>query len=231
MNLFYLPEIANGRTHLDAEESRHVVKVLRKVAGDELTVTDGRGCFYQARITNADAKKCSFEIVGKQELPKRNDSIHIAIAPTKNADRVEWFVEKAVEIGIDKITFFQSKTSERKTINLERIEKIAVSALKQSQQAWLPAISGIVSFQELLQEKADQKFIAYVDADNPVHLKNVAKANSSYLVLIGPEGDFSQEELKLALEHKFQKVSLGNNRLRTETAGVVACHLLNIIND
>jgi 16S rRNA (uracil1498-N3)-methyltransferase len=231
VNLFYLPEIANGHTHLDAEESRHVVKVLRKVAGDELTVTDGKGSFYQVRITNADAKKSSFEIMSKKELPKRNYSIHIAIAPTKNADRIEWFVEKAVEIGVDKITFFQSKTSERKTINLERIEKIAVSAMKQSQQAWLPRILGIVSFKELLNEKVHQKLIAYVDANNPVHLKNVIKANSSYLILIGPEGDFSLEELQLALDNKFQKVSLGENRLRTETAGLVACQTINLLND
>lgn len=229
MNLFYLPEIANGHTHLDAEESRHVVKVLRKVTGDELAITDGKGFFYEARITNADAKKCSFEIVSKKEFPKKNYFIRIAIAPTKNADRMEWFVEKAVEIGIDKITFFQSKTSERKTINLERIEKIAISAMKQSQQAWLPIISGIGSFKELLKEKADQKFIAYVDAANPEHLKNVAKPKGDYLILIGPEGDFSQDELKLALENKFQKVSLGTNRLRTETAGLVACQLLNFI--
>ena len=228
MNLFYLPGIANGQTHLDAEESRHVVKVLRKVTGDELAITDGKGSFYQARITNADSKKCSFEIISKKELPKKNYFIHLAIAPTKNADRMEWFVEKAVEIGIDKITFFQSKTSERKTINLERIEKIAISAMKQSQQAWLPAVSGIISFNELMKEKADQKFIAYVDAANPHHLKNVAKPKGDYLLLVGPEGDFSSEELQLALENKFQKVSLGTNRLRTETAGVVACHILNL---
>lgn len=231
MNLSYLPEIANGHTHLDAEESRHVIKVLRKVTGDELAITDGKGFFYQARIANADAKKCSFEIVSKKELPKKNYFIHIAIAPTKNADRMEWFVEKAVEIGIDKITFFQSKTSERKTINLERVEKIAISAMKQSQQVWLPIISGIVSFKELLKEKADQKFIAYVDPANPYHLKNVAKPIGDYLVLIGPEGDFSSEELHLALENKFQKVSLGTKRLRTETAGLVACQILNLLND
>jgi 16S rRNA (uracil1498-N3)-methyltransferase len=229
VNLFYLPEIANGNTHLDAEESRHVVKVLRKVAGDELTITDGNGFFYQVRITIADAKKCAFEIVSKEEFPKRNYCIHIAIAPTKNIDRTEWFVEKAVEIGIDKITFFQSKTSERKTVNLERIQKIAISAMKQSQQAWLPIISDIGSFKELLKEKADQKFIAYVDAANPDHLKNVAKPKGDYLLLIGPEGDFSSEELHLALENKFHKVSLGTNRLRTETAGLVACQLLNLI--
>jgi 16S rRNA (uracil1498-N3)-methyltransferase len=231
VNLFYLPKIANGHTHLDAEESRHVVKVLRKVAGDELTITDGNGFFYQARITIADAKKCAFEIVSKEEFPKRNYCIHIAIAPTKNIDRTEWFVEKAVEIGIDKITFFQSKTSERKTINLERIQKIAISAMKQSQQAWLPTISGMIPFKEIVKEQASQKFIAHVDFQNKIHLKNVVKPSQSYLILIGPEGDFADDEVILANEHQFIKVSFGANRLRTETAGLVACQILNLLND
>jgi 16S rRNA (uracil1498-N3)-methyltransferase len=230
LNLFYLPEITSGHLYLDAEESRHVIKVLRKVPGDELTVTDGKGAFYEVRITTSDPKKCEFEIIGKKEIPEKSHFTHIAIAPTKNADRMEWFVEKSVEIGIDRITFFQSKNSERKTVNLDRVQKIAISAMKQSQQARLPAISGVISFLEAIKEKADQKFIAYVDFENPMHLKNVAKPNSSYLVLIGPEGDFSKEEIDLSLKNNFEKVSLGPNRLRTETAGVVACHLLRLAN-
>ncbi len=200
------------------------------VKGDELHLTDGKGYFYTARITQDDPKKCGFEIVEKKQIPKRKYQIHIAIAPTKNADRMEWFVEKAVEIGVDKITFFQSKNSERKTINLERVEKIAISAMKQSQQAWLPSIKGVLAFKEIIKDLTAQKFIAHVDSQNPVHLKNVTKPNDHYLVLIGPEGDFSLEELELASQNNFQKVSLGSNRLRTETAGLVACEIMNIVN-
>ncbi|MFM9840047.1 MAG: 16S rRNA (uracil(1498)-N(3))-methyltransferase [Cyclobacteriaceae bacterium] len=231
MNLFYQPHIADGILNLNAEESRHAIKVLRMVKGDALHLTDGKGFFYTAQITEADAKKCSFEIIDKKQSPKRDYQIHIAIAPTKNADRMEWFVEKATEIGIDKISFILCRNSERKTINLDRIEKIAISAMKQSGQAWLPKVSSIVPFNEVLKHNVSQKFIAFVDEKNTNHLKSVAKSNGNYLVLVGPEGDFSQEELNLALENNFKKVSLGNNRLRTETAGLVACQVLNLINN
>jgi 16S rRNA (uracil1498-N3)-methyltransferase len=230
VNLFYQSKISEGVLNLDAEESRHAVKVLRMVKGDALHLTDGRGFFYTAQITDADAKKCSFEIIEKKQSAKRGYQIHIAIAPTKNADRIEWFVEKATEIGIDEISFMLCKNSERKNINLERIEKIAISAMKQSGQAWLPKISAIVPFKEILKHNASQKFIAFVDEKNTNHLKSMAKSNGNYLVLIGPEGDFSQEELNLALENNFKKVSLGSNRLRTETAGLAACQILNLIN-
>jgi 16S rRNA (uracil1498-N3)-methyltransferase len=230
VNLFYQPKIDEGILNLDAEESRHAIKVLRMAKGDELHITDGKGFFYTARINQNDPKKCGFETVEKKQISKRKYQIHIAIAPTKNADRMEWFVEKAVEIGVDKITFFQSKNSERKTINLERVEKIAISAMKQSQQTWLPTIKGVVTFKEILKDLAAQKFIAHVDSQNPVHLKDVAKPNDHYLVLIGPEGDFSHEELELASQNNFQKVSLGSNRLRTETAGLVACEIMNLVN-
>lgn len=230
MNLFFQPGIPEGIIYLDAEESRHAVRVLRMTEGDQLDLTDGKGYFYSAKITKADSKKCQFEILEKREVKKRNFQIHIAIAPTKNADRNEWFVEKAVEIGIDEISFIICKNSERKTINMERIEKIAISAMKQSQQAWLPKLNPIIPFKEITSGKNDQKFIAYVDATNPVHLQSVAQRDKKYLVLIGPEGDFSKEELDLALQNGFQKVSLGHNRLRTETAGIVTCQILNALN-
>jgi 16S rRNA (uracil1498-N3)-methyltransferase len=231
LNLFYQSKINEGVLNLDAEESRHAIKVLRMVKGDALHLTDGKGFFYTAKITEAEAKKCSFEIIDKKQSTKRDYQIHIAIAPTKNADRIEWFVEKATEIGVDEIRFMLCKNSERKNINLERIEKIVVSAMKQSGQAWLPKVSPLVPFKEVLKYQASQKFIAFVDEKNPNHLRSMAKPNGNYLVLIGPEGDFSQEELNLALENNFKKVSLGNNRLRTETAGLVACQILNLIND
>lgn len=230
MNLFYLPKISEGINHLDQEESHHVVKVLRKLVGDELTITDGKGMLYQVTINTADPKKCLFDIVTKKEQPKRNHYTHIAIAPTKNADRIEWFVEKAVEIGIDEISFMLCQTSERKTINLDRVEKIAISAMKQSQQAWLPKLNPMLPFKDLLQNSSSQKFIGFVDSSNPTHLKNAAKPKNSYLVLIGPEGDFSNEELTSAIENGFEKISLGANRLRTETAGLVACHIFHLLN-
>ncbi len=230
MNLFYQPTIAEGIDHLDAEESRHAVRVLRMTEGSLLDVTDGKGFFYSCQITKADPKKCVFKIVEKKNIPQRKYKTHVAIAPTKNIDRTEWFVEKAVEIGIDEISFLLCKNSERKAINLERIKKIAVSAMKQSQQAWLPKLNAIVPFAKIFNELADQKFIAHVDTANRVHLKSAAQPEKKYLVLIGPEGDFSKEELTLAFEHDFEKVSLGANRLRTETAALVAVQILRLIN-
>lgn len=230
MNLFYQPEVPNGIHFLDEDESRHAVRVLRLTAGDLLDVTDGKGMLYQCRISKADAQKCCFEIIHKVIQPAKLYSIHIAIAPTKNIDRIEWFVEKAVEIGIDKITFVLCQKSERKSINLERIHKLAISAMKQSQQTLLPIISPIQSFQIVAKENADQKFIAYVDQANPDRLKDKADVKKNCLVLIGPEGDFSHEELIFAIQNDFQKVSLGPHRLRTETAGLAACHILNLIN-
>ncbi len=230
MNLFYQPHIQDGTLNLDAEESHHAIKVLRKVKGDELRLTDGKGCFYSVHITQDDSKKCQFEILEKKQIAKRDYQIHIAIAPTKNTDRMEWLIEKATEVGVDKISFILCKNSERKIINLDRMEKIAISALKQSGQAWLPHVSGIVPFKEILKNETSQKFIAFVDDQNPDHLKSVAMPNDDYLVLIGPEGDFREDELSSAIQNNFRKVSLGKNRLRTETAGLVACQILHFIN-
>lgn len=198
--------------------------------GDTIELTDGHGFLYQAFISEADPKKCSFIISEKKEIPPRDFSISIAVAPTKNNDRIEWFIEKAVEIGIDKIHLLLCKNSERKNVNLDRLTKIAVSAMKQSGQARLPYISDMVPFKEIVTQQAAQKFICYVDAGNPDQLKSLAKPNQSYLVLIGPEGDFNKDEIQLAAEHSFKKVSLGPNRLRTETAALTACQILNFVN-
>jgi 16S rRNA (uracil1498-N3)-methyltransferase len=198
--------------------------------GDTLELTDGNGFLYRAVIDDADSKKCSFTIVDKKEIPIRDFNISIAIAPTKNIDRTEWFIEKAVEIGIDAIHLLLCKNSERKTVNQERIMKIAVSALKQSGQARLPYLSDLIPFKEIISHTAEQKFICYVDVTNPDQLKSMAKPKHSYLVLIGPEGDFSKEEIQIAVESGFKKVSLGPNRLRTETAALTACQVLNFIN-
>jgi len=230
LNLFYQSGISEGITHLDAEESRHAIRVLRMSEGDQLHLTDGKGFLYSVKITKADAKKCEFEILDKKEILKRNFHVHIAIAPTKNADRIEWFVEKVTEVGVDEISFILCKNSERKTVNLDRVEKIAVSAMKQSQQTWLPKINEMVPFKKIVEVKADQKFIGFVDSANPLHLNKLAQPNRKYLILIGPEGDFSKEELTLAMQSGFEKVSLGVNRMRTETAGLVAVHILGLVN-
>lgn len=230
MNLFYQPGIPQGIHHLDVVESHHAVKVLRMRTGDSLKITDGQGQFYESRIEQADPGKCTFQILNARYIAPRKFSISLAIAPTKNMDRIEWFVEKAVEIGIEQIQFILCKNSERKSINLDRIQKIAVSALKQSGQCWLPKISDIKSFTESLHVTADQKFICYVDSSNPLHLKSLAEPNKNYWVLIGPEGDFRADELELAISNGFIKASLGPIRLRTETAALTASHTLNLIN-
>ncbi len=230
MNLFYQPAITNGVHHLDEDESRHAVKVLRLQVGANLQLTDGVGSFYKAKIKEADHRKCAFTIIEKEFILPRKFSIALAIAPTKNIDRTEWFVEKAVELGIEQIHFLLCKNSERKNINLDRIEKIVISAMKQSGQAWRPKISGIKPFQEIVTLSADQKFICFVDSKNPNQLKALAQPDKSYLVLIGPEGDFRLDELELAVRNGYTKVGLGPNRLRTETAAVAACHTLNLVN-
>ncbi len=227
--LFYQPEISLG--HLPEEESRHAVKVLRLSEGSVCDITDGKGQYVQAQLTSADARKCPFIIISKRVIPRRSFSIHLAIAPTKNMDRMEWMLEKCVEIGIERISFLHCKTSERKSINMERVEKIAVSAMKQSQQAWLPDLAPLAPFAPFVKECNDKlKFIATVDKQNQGHLKDLAPAGAHYAVLIGPEGDFTREELAAAGSAGFLSVSLGPNRLRTETAGLFAVTVLNLIN-
>jgi len=229
--LFYQPWIAKGVHKLDEEESRHAQKVLRLKLGATIQLTDGLGRFYDARLTNTESRQCEFEVIKSEPAPSRNYKIHVAIAPTKNTDRIEWFVEKAVELGIYRITFILCKNSERRSINLERVEKKAISAMKQSRQAYLPVIQELKPFTQIIAESdEEEKFIGFVDEQNPLLLKNLAKASTSYLVMIGPEGDFSPEEMRDALQKGFVKVSLGPTRLRTETAGIAACHILNLIN-
>lgn len=231
MNLFYQPQLSEGVLHLDAEESKHCIRVLRKKSGDIITITDGKGSFYTARIQNADSQKCTFSIAEKTPEVKKSFSIHIAISPTKNADRMEWFVEKVVELGIDEITLIECEHTERTFIKTERLHKVAVSAMKQSLKATLPVINGLAKFNDLVRNaKARATFIAYVDESNPHHLKHEAPPAADYLLLIGPEGDFSTAELDLAIACGFKKVSLGTSRLRTETAGIAACHILNLVN-
>ena len=227
--LFYAPDISPANPVLPPDEVRHAVKVLRLQRGDGVEILDGRGTVYAARIAHNDG---TVEITGQKFSPKPVASVHIAIAPTKNIDRMEWFLEKVVEIGVSKVTMLVTNKSERRSINHERLEKVIVSAMKQSRQSWLPEFGELRSFRDFIKSipQGSQNFIAHVDQLNPLHLKDAATRGRDVLVLIGPEGDFSDDELAAALSQGFQKVSLGQSRLRTETAGIVACHILNLIN-
>lgn len=224
MSLFYVPNLISAHV-LPEEESQHAVKVLRLQTGDAMTVVDGVGGYYEARITHPHPKHCEFEIVKSiAGFGKRDYKLHIAIAPTKNIERLEWFIEKATEIGIDEITPIICRFSERKIIKEDRLEKIIVSAAKQSVKAYFPKLNPLCTFDELLKShKASQKFIAHCYEEDKKLLQNEIQKSSDILILIGPEGDFSKEEVQKAIASGFVPVSLGDSRLRTETAGVVAC--------
>jgi 16S rRNA (uracil1498-N3)-methyltransferase len=230
VNLFYQPLIDQGILYLDEDESRHCIKVLRKQVGNPIDITDGKGYFYRARITQADPRQCRFDILERIKQAPKTFSIQVAIAPTKNTDRMEWFVEKAVEIGIDKISLIECKNSERSYLKTGRLTKVAISAMKQSLKATLPEIEEAIPVDRLIKSAEGEKFIACVDPANPVHLKEAARPGRQYVVLIGPEGDFTADELATATYNGFIKVSLGGSRLRTETAGLAACHILNLVN-
>ncbi len=213
----------------------HAVKVLRMKAGDIIQLVDGAGGFYEAEINNPHPKHCEVKIIRKQSgFNKRNHYLHIAIAPTKNIERLEWFLEKATEIGIDEITPIICRFSERKMIKPERLEKVIVSAMKQSVKAYLPKLNDMCTFEELIkQSNGDNgsKCIAHCYDGEKRLLQSAYSKGQNALILIGPEGDFSQKEVNLALQHNFKPVSLGSSRLRTETAGIVACHTVNLLNE
>ncbi|RYU93082.1 16S rRNA (uracil(1498)-N(3))-methyltransferase [Emticicia agri] len=227
MLLFFQPNISQNQ-FLDIEDSRHCVKVLRNSAKDIIHIVDGVGGLYECEITKANDKKCEFKVISeKQNYHQRENYLHIAIAPTKNADRLEWFIEKCVEIGIDEISLIQTAHSERKQQKVERLVKIAISAMKQSLKAYLPKINELVPFEKFLKTVSqEQKFLAHL-TDDSKPLVSLLKPKSSYCIMIGPEGDFSSDEILQARQEKFEWVTLGNSRLRTETAGIVACTLSN----
>ncbi len=237
MHLVFAPDIHLSNYILSKEESFHTIKVLRQRIDDKLMLIDGKGNFYTAVIVYNDPKACEVKILETHKDIQRNFWLHIAIAPTKNMDRFEWFVEKAVEIGIDEITPIICSHSERKTMRLDRVEKIIVSGIKQSIKAYLPKLNEPVSFKELMKtDTKGQKFIAHCDEDgykindssNPLQSKY--EKGKDALILIGPEGDFSPEEIAMATKTGFEMVSLGTSRLRTETAGIVACLTVNLQN-
>ena len=228
MQLFFI-ENPESEIVLSKEESKHATKVLRKKEGDILNFTDGKGGFYKADITVADTKKCRLQIISSEQKPKQhNYHLHIAIAPTKNMDRYEWFLEKATEIGIDEITPIICEQSERKVIKTERCNRILLSAIKQSLKFHLPKLNKAMPLKEFLKKDFEgNKYIAHCEDGEKTELRKEEKANKN-TVLIGPEGDFTAAEIEIALQNQFKAVSLGKSRLRTETAGVVAVHTINI---
>ncbi len=240
MHIFFTSDIDSKASvyTLNEEESKHAVRVLRMKNGDTINLIDGVGGFYLAELTDDNPKRCSVKILEfKSDFGKRNWNLHIAIAPTKLNDRIEWFAEKATEIGIDRISFINCKNSERTVIKTERVSKIVVSAIKQSVKAYLPQIDEIIDFKKFIdsvKNESSQKFIAHCDKNfelDKKHLKNVYSKNDNVILLIGPEGDFTKQEIEYAIANGFIGISLGEARLRTETAAVYACTVLNSINE
>lgn len=229
--IFFAPDILSN-PELPFEEGQHCVKVLRKKEGDEILITDGKGFFYDATIVQAHPKHCIVNITNTVNPPKGwNFNLQIAFAPTKNIDRIEWFAEKTTEIGIDRLSPILCQHSERKEIKAQRIEKILVSAMKQSQKALLPILDEMQSFTEFIKKDFDgQKFIAHCYPQEKSLLKDIYKKGENTLILIGPEGDFAEKEVEMALENGFKAISLGESRLRTETAALVACHTVHVLN-
>jgi len=234
MQLFYNADIDESTESFsfDKEESRHIIKVLRKKDSDILHVTNGLGLLFETEITLASDNKCIVEVLSIKKSPEPKFRLHLAVAPTKMNDRFEWFLEKATEIGIHEITPIFCDRSERKSVNKERFEKIILSAMKQSNETYLPKLNEAISFKEFVKQKNEGlQLIAHCEETDKKSLKDILKPNESVTMLIGPEGDFSEKEIALALENNFQPVMLGNTRLRTETAAVVACHSVVFFNE
>jgi 16S rRNA (uracil1498-N3)-methyltransferase len=235
MQLFYTPDIQNGIALLDEVEARHAAQVLRKKVGDVMQLTDGKGNLYEGDIIELGKKTCTIGIKKTIEAyNKRHFYLHLAIAPTKNIDRLEWCLEKATEIGVDEITPLICKRSERTVVKHERLNGILISAMKQSLKTYLPTLNEAIGFQDFMKKAGSekgQKFIAYCNDDSTGLLSHEYEKGSDCVILIGPEGDFTAAEVGTAFAQGFKGVSLGKSRLRTETAGVVACHTVNLLNE
>ncbi len=264
MHLFYTPDIVltpspefiptkeggkavEGPYTLNEEESKHCIRVLRLSIGDKITLIDGQGGWYEAEIMDDNPKHCSVNILQvKTAFNNRNHYLHIATAPTKNMDRLEWFIEKATEIGIDEISIIDCKNTERTVVKTERLNKVAISAIKQSLKAYLPKINAMIDIKKFIASVVPytgQKFIAHchislspderTKAGQGVrpHLKDLYQKDRPAIILIGPEGDFTIDEVKMAVNNGFKEINLGNSRLRTETAALYACATVNIMNE
>lgn len=233
MILFYTPDIISNLYSLNEEESRHCRMVLRLREGDVIHLTDGKGTLFESRIIDIRSKRVMTEVIERQDnYGKRNFRLHMAVAPTKNTERFEWFLEKATEIGIDEITPLVCEHSERKNVRTDRLNKVITAALKQSLKAYHPRLNEPVPFKQFIQlPHTGTKFVAHLEENNPVLLQNEYKKGTDALILVGPEGDFSDKELEIAKIKGFHVVSLGTSRLRTETAAIVACHTVNLLNN
>jgi len=234
MQLFYNPHLDQSVSQFTfpEEESKHIVKVLRKTSGDILQVTNGKGVLFEVQILSAEAKKCKAQIISSDKKHQKMHWFHMVVAPTKTNDRFEWFLEKATEIGVNEITPIFCEHSERKTVKRERLEKVIQSAMKQSLRTYLPKLNEAIGYSEFIKkEKAGLLFIAHCEDDEKMELKRRVAPDKDITILIGPEGDFSNKEIEAAYENGFLPVSLGEARLRTETAAIVACTTVNMINN
>lgn len=234
MQLFYNPTIneSTNSFSFDKEESKHIIKVMRKKGGDILYVTNGLGYLFTTEITLGSDIKCTVKILSIEKSEKKKYQLHLVVAPTKMNDRYEWFLEKATEIGVSEITPIICEHSERKFVKTDRFEKIILSAMKQSAQVYLPKLNDPITFKEFISIKHEgQLFIGHCEETDKKSLKSVLKLNTNVTFLIGPEGDFSPKEITLAIENKFIPVSLGETRLRTETAAIVACQSIVLLNE
>lgn len=223
MTIFYEKEVINGKRHLSEEESKHCIQVLRHKTGDEIVILDGNGGKHHAVLDQLSKKKCTFEIISSEITPPKGFLVQLAIAPTKNADRMEWLVEKLSELGVDELILVQTMHSERKKLRLDRLEKKVISAMKQSGNPFKLKIHELVDLKEFLSSHSSaSKLIAHVDPSHP-YIGDQLELNQGVCILIGPEGDFSSEELESAITNGWKPISLGKHTLRTETAGFVAC--------
>lgn len=231
MHLFYATYVVDNTIELNSEESRHLTKVLRLSEGSEVVAIDGKGTWYNCTVSNANHKKSTLHIDNKKTSTEKF-GVSIAAAPTKNINRWEWFLEKATELGIDEIHPIVTSNSERKVLKRDRQERILISAMKQSYKTYLPDLSDLTPLKELVKMPfSGKKYIAHCYADlDKKSLKTLHPKGEKALILIGPEGDFSREEVALAMQHDFEPVHLGENRLRTETAAIVACNTIHFIN-
>lgn len=228
MSIFYSNQLNNGLFTLEADEARHCIKVLRKKEGDEIGIIDGSGTYFTATILAFTKNEVAAKVIKEVILPKFHLDHAIAIAPTKNADRIEWFVEKSVELGIGHIYLFKSKRAEFTNVKMERLHKIVISAMKQSKNIYSPSLHGIITMNEVLKLNYNNKFIAYCEEKPALHLKSHAPFDDGNLLLIGPEGDFTSEEVAKAIKEGFKPVSLGEARLRTETAALFGLSVMNL---
>ena len=234
MQLFYNPDISESTNQFffPKEESKHIVKVLRKSVGDILNITNGNGWLFDAEIINADLKKCLVNINNSKQKPRKDYKLHLAVAPTKMNDRFEWFLEKATEIGIDEITPVFCDHSERRHLKTERMEKVILSAMKQSLKFHLPILNAPAKFKDfIVKDDWNLGLMAHCENSMKMPLSTYLPFHQKMMILIGPEGDFSSQEINQALEQGVKPITLGDNRLRTETAGIVACNYVSLLNE